>query len=174
MDAIESLQNALPTYVNVFIAGFRYVAPILALLILCRAAGPLLHFRREPEIWAWLCMPEGKKVSITHWENVIGRDKNSDVHIDLATVSRSHAVLTRYDDGSWTISDAESKDGIRVNGEKIKIRALKPDDVISIGGIEMNLKPISKRQEQRLAQLRTKSASRRICALIWWRSPAVL
>ena len=159
MDAIESLQNALPTYVNVFIAVFRYVAPILALLILCRAAGPLLRFRREPEIWAWLCMPEGKKVSITHWENVIGRDKNSDVVIDLATVSRSHAVLIRYDDGSWSISAADNSGGVLVNGKKISVRALKKNDVISIGGMDMTLEPISRQQEKHLAKLRTKASS---------------
>ena len=159
MDAIESLQNALPTYVNVFIAVFRYVAPILALLILCRAAGPLLHFRREPEIWAWLCMPEGKKVSITHWENVIGRDKNSDVVIDLATISRSHAVLTRYDDGSWSISAVDNSGGVLVNGKKISVRALKKNDVISIGGMDMTLEPISRQQEKHLAKLRTKASS---------------
>ena len=34
MEFVESLQNALPTYINVFIAVFRYAAPVLALLIL--------------------------------------------------------------------------------------------------------------------------------------------
>lgn len=159
MDAIESLQNALPTYVNVFIAVFRYVAPILALLILWRAAGPLLRFRREPEIWAWLHMGEDRKVAITHWENVIGRDKNSDVVIDLATVSRSHAVLTRYDDGSWSISDADNSGGVLVNGKKVTVRALKKNDVITIGGMDMTLEPISRQQEKHLAKIRTKASS---------------
>ena len=51
----------------------------------------------------------------------------------LSTVSRNHAVLTRYDDGSWTITDAGSKDGTLVNGRKVQICALKPKDRISIG-----------------------------------------
>ena len=59
MEFVESLQNALPTYVNVYIAIFRYVAPILAAIILLRAIIPLLSFRREPEIWAWLCLADG-------------------------------------------------------------------------------------------------------------------
>ena len=159
MEFVESLQNALPTYINVFIAVFRYAAPVLALLILARAILPLLRFRREPEIWAWLCFDDGKKIPITHWENVIGRHKNSDVVLDLATVSRNHAVLTRYDDGSWTIADVESVGGVRVNGKKVSIHAIKPEDVISIGGVEMQLQPISEKQEKRLAQLRTKASS---------------
>ena len=146
-------------YVNVYLSVLRYVAPILAAVILFRCIKPLLTFRREPEIWAWLCMPDGKKTPITHWENVIGRNKHCDIVIDFPTVSRNHAVLTRYDDGSWTITDAESSAGVFVNGKRVKIRPLNPEDVITIGGVEMQLQPISRRQEQRLAQLRTKGSS---------------
>ncbi len=159
MEFVEALENALPVYVNVYIACFRWLAPILAAVILLRAVLPLITFRREPEIWAWLCMPDGEKRPITHWENVIGRSKRSDVVLDLSTVSRSHAVLTRYDDGSWTVSDADSAGGVRVNGKKVKIRALKPEDVINIGGLEMTLQPISRQQEKHLAKLRTKASS---------------
>ena len=160
MDAIlNTLAGAGETFAHVYIGFLRYAAPILAAMILLRCGLPLLTFRREPEIWAWLVMSDGKKRAITHWENVIGRSKRSDIVIDLATVSRNHAVLTRYDDGSWTIRDADSKSGIRVNGKQGTIFALEPEDVISIGGVEMKLQPISRKQEQRLAQIRTKAAS---------------
>ena len=66
-------------------------------------------------------------------------------------MSRNHAVLTRYDDGSWTITDAGSKDGTLVNGRKVQICALKPKDRISIGGVEMQLQPITQRQDVRAA-----------------------
>ena len=160
MDALLSqIAGAGDTYVNVYLGFLRWAAPILALLILLRVCLPLLTFRREPEIWAWLILRDGKKLAITHWENVIGRHRNSDVVIDFPTVSRSHAVLTRYDDGSWTITDAGSKSGVFVNGEQGQIFALTPDDVISIGGVEMQLQPITRRQEQRLAQIRTQAGS---------------
>ena len=159
LSAVSTLLNAQGPYVNVFIAVLRWLAPALVAVLLFRCIRPLLTFRREPEIWAWLCLSNGKKLPITHWENVIGRSKRSDIVIDFPTISRSHGVLTRYDDGSWSIADADSKDGILVNGKRIRIRALQPDDVISIGGVEMVLQPISKRQEQRLAQIRTKPAS---------------
>lgn len=151
--------NANATYANVFVGIMRYLAPVMAFVLLFRCIRPLMTFRREPEIWAWLCLENGKKHPLTHWENVIGRSKRSDIVIDFPTVSRNHAVLTRYDDGSWTITDADSKDGVLVNGKPVRIRALKENDVISIGGIEMVLQPISQKQEQRLAQLRTKASS---------------
>lgn len=156
---IDFFSQAQRTYVDVYIGFLRYAAPILALIILWRCARPLLTFRRQPEIWAWLYLEGDKKVPITHWENVIGRSKSSDVVIELPTVSRNHAVLTRYDDGSWTITDAGSKDGTRVNGKKVDIRALKEKDIISIGGLKMQLLPISDRQEAEQAKLRTKAAS---------------
>ena len=160
MNAVfEALRGAQDAYLNVLIAIMRYLAPAMAALLLFRCFRPLMSFRREPEIWAWLCLSDGTKLPITHWENVIGRNKRSDIVIDFPTVSSSHAVLTRYDDGSWTITDSDSSGGVLVNGKNVKIWALQPEDVISIGGIEMTLQPISHRQEQRLAQLRTKASS---------------
>ncbi len=72
---------------------------------------------------------------MTHCENVLGRSKTSDVSLDLPTVSRHPAVLTRYDDGSWTISDAGSKGGTFVNNRKVQICALTPKERINIGGV---------------------------------------
>ena len=158
-DFLRIFLYAEDTYVHVFTAMLRWVGPIITALLLFRCIRPLMTFRREPEIWAWLCLADGTKLPITHWENVIGRSKRSDIVVDFPTVSRNHGVLTRYDDGSWTIADADSKDGIYVNGKRVRIRALRPEDVITIGGVEMQLQPISKRQEQRLAQLRTKASS---------------
>ena len=142
-----------------YIGFLRIAAPLIAVFLLIRCVMPLLTFRREPEIWAWLNMTDGTQIPITHWETVIGRSKSSDVTINVSTVSRNHAVLTRYDDGSWTISDAGSKGGTFVNDHQIQICALKTKDRINIGGVEMQLQPITQHQELRQAQLRTKAAS---------------
>ena len=146
-------------YTHVYIGFLRYAAPILAALLLLRCFKPLLTFRKEPEIWAWLMLEDGTKLPVTHWENIIGRNRSCDIVFNLPTVSRNHGVLTRYDDGSWTISDTDSSGGILVNGEKVRICALQPDDVIDIGGVEMMLLPISREQEERIAQLRTKGST---------------
>ena len=144
---------------NVYIASMRWVIPIMAAILLFRCIRPLLTFRREPEIWGWLCVANGKKLPITHWENVIGRSKRSDIVIDFPTISKSHCVLTRYDDGSWSVSDADSKSGVFVNDKQVDIHALEPEDVITIGGVEMTLQPISQKQEKKLSQLRARGYS---------------
>ena len=159
LDFVTGMLQAQDVYANVFIAILRWVAPVLTAVLLVRCILPLLTFRRKPEIWAWLCLSNDKKLPLTHWENVIGRSKRSDIVIDFPTVSRSHAVVTRYDDGSWSIADADSKDGVFVNGKQVRICALSSEDIITVGGVEMTLQPISKRQEQRLAQLRDRGAS---------------
>jgi len=142
-----------------YLAFLRVAAPVLCGFLLLRCFTPLLTFRREPEIWAWLTMEDGEKIPVTHWENVIGRSKSSDIIVDVGTVSRNHAVLTRYDDGSWTITDAGSQSGTYVNRKKVQIRALKGGETITIGGTNMVMTPITKEQEDLQAQLRTKASS---------------
>ena len=159
-EAVKSL-GSLPMgstqFSNLYCTVVRILLRVLALLILLRCAKSLLTFRKEPEIWAWLCLPDGNQLPITHWENVIGRHKRSDIIIDLPTISRSHAVLTRYDDGSWTISDIGSKGGVQVNGQDTALCALEPGDVISLNGLEMTLEPITENQEAYQTTLRTKA-----------------
>ena len=153
------LSHGMATYLHVYITVLRWIMPVLVAFLLLRCIWPLISFRREPEIWAWLCLPGNRKIPVTHWESVIGRHKKSDIVLDVSTVSKTHAVLTRYDDGSWSISDADSKDGVYVNGESVRLAAIYPEDVITIGGVKMTLKPISQRQEKRLAEIRTKASS---------------
>ena len=160
MEQIMEILNSMNgSYVDTYIGLLRYIAPALAILLLWRCLVPLVSFKREPEIWAWLQTDAGEEYALTHWENVIGRSKSSDVRIDFPTISRNHAVLTRYDDGSWTITDAGSKGGVSVNGQAVQICALEPEDVINIGGLDMKLVPISAKQEQLQATLRTKASS---------------
>ena len=156
---IITLMSGGDTLAAEYIGMARIAIPALTALLLLRCVLPLLTFRREPEIWAWLNMSSGTQVPVTHWETVIGRSKSCDVAIEFSTVSRNHAVLTRYDDGSWTIQDVGSKSGTFVNDRQVSICALKPRDRISIGGVEMTLQPITQRQGKRQAELRTKAAS---------------
>ncbi len=147
-------QLTLPELTN---AVLRYVFPLLALLILARCARSLLLFRREPEVWAWLEGPGNTRMAVTHWETLLGRSKSCDVVLDYPTISRSHAVLTRYDDGSWSISDIGSKGGILVNGKPASMEVVDFGDTISLGGVEFHLVPITKKQEAIQASVRTRA-----------------
>ena len=162
-DILQDLLGKDVTFALSYLAVLRYVAPILAILLLWRCCKPLLTFRQEPEIWGFLCLPDGKRQPVTHWESIIGRHRRSDLVVNFPTVSRNHAVLTRYDDGSWTITDTGSKSGVLVNGKKINICPVGEEDVISLGGVEMKLEPVSQEEERRLAQLRTRASSGMDC-----------
>ncbi len=160
MPDLKAILEAGDSYIFVYRNLLRYLLPVLEALLLLRCGKPLLTFRREPEIWAWLVTLGGKRLPITHWESVIGRSKRSDIVVEAPTVSRIHGVLTRYDDGSWTIRDADSKSGILVNGERVSFAEIKPEDELDIGGVIMQLQPISAKQEKRLAQIRTRASGR--------------
>ena len=147
------------TYGPVYLGFVRYAAPILTVILLLRCFWPLLTFKRQPEIWAWLRTPDNKRIPVTHWENVIGRSPGSDIRVNSKSVSRNHAVLTRYDDGSWTITDTDSQNGTFVNGERVSICPLEPEDVIGVGKVELQILPITHRQEVKQARIREKAAS---------------
>ena len=147
------------TITRVYLALMRYTVPAMGFVLLLRCAWPLLTFRREPEVWAWLIRRDGVRLPITHWENVIGRSRRCDVVIPLPTVSRNHAVLTRYDDGSWTICDTDSQNGLYVNGENERIIELQEADVIDLGDERLIFQPASGDQERTMAALRTRAAS---------------
>ena len=140
---------------EIFCTLWRYAAPLLALLILWRCAKPLLKFQREPETWAWIVMPDGNQLPITHWENIIGRARGCDIVVDFPTVSRNHAVLTRYDDGSWSITDIGSRGAVMVNGEQTALAAVEYGDRINLGGVEIVLTPVT--QEEIEDQLATRT-----------------
>lgn len=143
---------------ELFCTIWRFVAPVLAIIILWRCARPLLRFRREPETWAWLVLPDGHQLPVTHWENIIGRSRGCDIIVDLSTVSKNHAVLTRYDDGSWSLTDIGSRGAVRVNGRKVSVCALEYGDVISLGGVEMKLVPTTAEEVEEQNDVRTTPA----------------
>lgn len=138
----------------------RFLFPVLVFLVLFRCAKSLLTFRKQPEIWAWLNIGDEASLPVTHWENTIGRGKGCDIVVDLPTISRSHAVLTRYDDGSWSISDIGSRGGVQVNGETVSIRAINFEEPFSLGGVDFRLEKVTKEEQKEQESYRIKPGSR--------------
>ncbi len=117
----------------------RWIFPLLAVAIFLRCILPLLQVKKGETVWGYLDMADGSRKPLNHWENSIGRSKLSDIMVDFAFASRSHAVLA-FRSGVWTIYDLSSKGGVKVNGEKIESSATVAfGDVISIAGLEMTL-----------------------------------
>ena len=147
------------TYFHVYVGIVRYAAPVLAAIIILRCILPLISFRKEPEIWAWLLLKKGQKLPVTHWENAIGSSKRSDIVIADQSVARTHAVLTRYDDGSWSIAATDNSDGVFLNGEQVEMGVVTEEDTITLGKVRMKLRIVDAQQSKTLSELRTTGSS---------------
>ncbi len=62
----------------------------------------------------------------------IGRRRSCDVCLPFPNVSSFHCELT-YKDGYWVVRDLNSTNGIKVNGQRLRYRPLRPGDKITIG-----------------------------------------
>ena len=134
----------------------RFVFPLLAMAILIRCAISLLAFRKEPEIWGHIAFEDGSRLPVTHWENTIGRTRRNDIQMNFENIYKQHAVLTRYDDGSWTIGDVGGRGGIAVNGKVITgLTEIGFGDLISLNGLDVTLVPISDEEAEYVASCRT-------------------
>ena len=142
---------------SVYHSALRISLPILALLIVIRSARSLLGFRREPEVWAWLRLPTGELLPVTHWENLLGRKKSADIVLDFAFVSKNHAVLTRQDDGGWMVTDIGGKGKVEVNGTQVLSGRVDYGDTVSLAGLDMILEPVSAEEARLQANSRTRA-----------------
>ena len=81
----------------------RWVFVVLAAYILLISIFSLLTTRCTPEIWGYFLVENGGNYPITHWENVIGRSKSSDINIPVRTTSGNHAILPRREQTKWIL-----------------------------------------------------------------------
>ncbi len=133
----------------------RFILPLLAVLIVSQCAKSLLEGRSEREVWGHLVLPNGAKIALEHWENIIGRSAASDVTLEYPTLSRTHAAITRDADGNWSIFDIGSKSGVKVNGKKISgTQPVNTGDAIELGGIIMYFVKASAKEEREQAKRR--------------------
>ena len=118
----------------------RFVLPVLAIIIIVRCVRSLLRKRGKSETWGYFSLPNGARIELNHWENVIGRAKTSDAYMEYPTLSRNHAAVIRDGKGKWRIYDTESLTGVIINGEKIDSNGgtlIKTGDIIELGGVKL-------------------------------------
>lgn len=63
---------------------------------------------------------EGKRFVIAPTGALIGRSRECDVVLEDSNVSRNHARIAFTGDGTWTIEDLGSTNGVIVNGARVK------------------------------------------------------
>ena len=119
---------------------------MLAAYILLISIVSLLSTRATPEIWGYYIVEGGTNFPITHWENVIGRSRSTDINIPLSTVSNNHALLIRRNEEKWMFRDLGSKNGTRINGYPLdpsKRYLIGAGDEIEMGGVRSTIAPPS-------------------------------
>ena len=62
----------------------------------------------------------------------LGRSEENDLRIEHPSISRKHLRL-HLDNGTWKVMDAESRNGVRVNGEPYAQIGLRHGDVVEVG-----------------------------------------
>ena len=85
----------------------------------------------------------------------IGREEGNGVQLNDERISRYHAKI-QFDKDRLILTDLESTNGTRVNGEQIQIRVLKFGDIIQIGKTMLlygTREQIAKRLERHKVQL---------------------
>ncbi|WP_242941105.1 FtsW/RodA/SpoVE family cell cycle protein [Sporobacter termitidis] len=108
------------------------------MIIVWRTVKSLLMDDYDYEAWGYLSLPNGARITLNHWENIIGRSKASDVYMEYPTLSRSHAALIRDNKGRWQLYDLGSKSGVLLNGVPVRNRApVKNGDILTMGGVEL-------------------------------------
>lgn len=146
--ALGAWSQAEPIWAEAISFACRLLSPMLALLILVRTIRSLLTVPAQPEVWAVLGLPNGVKVPLTRWENIIGRSPSADVVVNYPSVSRQHAaIIRRGDDAAWTVYDLGSKGGTTVNGRTVAYSApVTVGDTVELGGVPMVLIPVDDRE----------------------------
>jgi hypothetical protein len=93
----------------------------------------------------------------------LGRDDACDVVVVHPSVSRRHALLTR-DAVGWHIEDLGSKNGLRVNGERVSRHDLGAHCWFALGDVYCEFEVLAESQREILAQ---HAERRRFSSRVW-------
>ena len=80
----------------------------------------------------------GKEFDLSRGQMIIGRTDENDIVINHRSISRNHAKIVREpDSGRYTISDLQSSNGVRVNGQDYGKVELRRGDVVDLGHVRL-------------------------------------
>jgi cell division protein FtsW (lipid II flippase) len=146
-DAIQSILSNLGIIGEIVPFIARFLFPLLAIVIFFRCLLPLMSGGRRTKPWAYLVVAGGDRRPLTHWENSIGRSPSCDVVINMPSISRIHAVLSRRNN-RWYISDMDSKGGITVNDEAARgQRIITQYDHVKLAELPITIVPVTQDED---------------------------
>jgi pSer/pThr/pTyr-binding forkhead associated (FHA) protein len=74
----------------------------------------------------------GQQYELDRSALTVGRTADNDLQIDHPSVSRRHCRFV-LEGGGWKIYDDDSANGVRINGERYAVAAVKPGDTVELG-----------------------------------------
>ena len=154
-DALSNLFYRFPGLKHILTQYIRYGMCALAVMTVASCVASLLREKYLPEQWGVLRTESGDSFLLSHWENILGRARSSDVQIPEPTVARMQAAITRNARGDWRIYPLGGKSPILVNGERVlRPVPLAAGDGITVGdvpsgkAINLFFDPATKEQRQ--------------------------
>lgn len=100
-----------------------------------------VHIRREKsQPFGYLYRRKGKrldKFTISSEVCRIGRHPNNELRLNDKSISRFHAELVRNHNGTFSIYDTDSKNGIRVGMRPVHSSVLREGDMIDVGDVRL-------------------------------------
>jgi serine/threonine protein kinase len=110
-------------------------APVPAESAAQSAQAAFAAYQKEPDstapILARLVFTDGQEIAIRGMNFTIGRGRDNDLTLAVADLSTRHCSLT-FDGDHWVLRDYDSRNGVRVNGQRIKERVLSLGDLITL------------------------------------------
>ena len=80
----------------------------------------------------------GKEFELTRPQMIVGRTDENDMVVNHRSISRNHAKITRDPETQrYTISDLQSSNGVRVNGQDYGKVELRRGDVVDLGHVRL-------------------------------------
>jgi len=154
---LELTELLFGEYAAVLANVSRYIAPLLALLIVVRCVRSMLRERYEPETWAYLYLPGEIMVPLRHWECIVGRARSTDACIEHPSIDKLHACLIRDADGSWTAYNL-GRSETQVNGQTVPPGGLPlaDADVLTLGDVPARFVDLTEEERAALLKYRHK------------------
>ncbi len=99
-----------------------------------------------------------KQISVTGDSFYIGRSPENDLCISDKRLSRQHLLIERFGN-KISVSDCNSSNGTTLNNyDLFETETLRDGDVLSLGGVEINVEIVSEREEETFAPVSKESA----------------
>ena len=125
-----------------FLAVARWLIPAIAVLLSWLWYRTLAEKRVQPSVLATLVGEDGERMPIAFCETSLGRRRSCDIQINLPTISRMNAVLTREENGLFRVKDVSGHDNIQIDGAALEDAGyIRVGETLCIGGYHMRCDP---------------------------------